>query len=57
MPGICARGPDVAKLITDMADRPAMANKIISLLSEAFNLAEFWGWWPEGTNLCRHRSC
>ncbi len=31
---------DVAKLITDMAETPAMANKVISLLSKAFNLAE-----------------
>ena len=45
---------DVAKLITDMADTPAMANKVISLLSKAFNLAEVWGWRPEGTNPCRH---
>ena len=45
---------DVAKLITDMADTPALANKVISLLSKAFNLAEVWGWRPEGTNPCRH---
>ncbi len=45
---------DVAKLITSMAGTPAMANKVISLLSKAFNLAEVWGWRPEGTNPCRH---
>jgi len=45
---------DVAKLITDMAATPAMANKVVSLLSKAFNLAEVWGWRPEGTNPCRH---
>jgi len=39
---------DIARLITDMADRPAMANKVISLLSKSFDLAEVWGW--------RHRS-
>lgn len=47
---------DVAKLIADMADTPAMANKVITLLSKAFNLAEIWGWRPEGTNPCRHIS-
>ena len=46
--------PEIARLITDMADTPAMANKVISLLSKSFNLAEVWGWRPEGTNPCRH---
>ena len=45
---------DVAQLITSMADTKAMANKALSLLSKAFNLAEVWGWRPEGTNPCRH---
>ena len=45
---------DVAKLMNEMADTPAMANKVLSLLSKAFNLAEIWGWRPEGTNPCRH---
>ena len=45
---------DIAKLITSMADTPAMANKVIALLSKAFNLAEVWCWRPEGTNPCRH---
>jgi integrase len=31
-----------------------MANQVRSLLSTAFNLAEVWGWRPEGTNPCRH---
>ena len=44
------RRADVAKLMTDMAETPAMANKALSLLSKAFNLAEVWGWRPEGTN-------
>ena len=47
---------DIAKLMTDMADTPAMANKVLSLLSKAFNLAEVWGWRPEGSNPCRHIS-
>lgn len=37
-----------------LADNPAMANKVLSLLSNAFNLAEIWGWRHEGTNPCRH---
>ena len=45
---------DIAKLIGDMADTPAMANKVVSLASTAFNLAEVWGSRPEGTNPCRH---
>ena len=48
------RRSDIAQLITDMSDTKAMANKVISLLSKAFNLAEVWGWRPEGTNPCRH---
>ena len=45
---------DIAKLATGMASTPAMANKVLSLLSKAFNLAEIWGWRPEGQNPCRH---
>jgi len=45
---------DIAKLLMDMAETPAMANKVGTLLSKAFNLAEVWGWRPEGSNPCRH---
>ena len=45
---------DIAKLMVDMSGTPAMANKALTLLSKAFNLAEVWGWRPEGTNPCRH---
>ena len=48
------RRNDVAKLLTAMADTPAMANKVQTLLSKAFNLAEIWEWRPEGSNPCRH---
>ena len=48
------RRADIAQLITDMAETKAMANKALSLLSKAFNLAEVWGWRSEGTNPCRH---
>ena len=47
---------DVARLMTEMAETPAMANKVLTLLSKAFNLAEVWGWRPEGSNPCRHVS-
>ncbi|MEM6797801.1 MAG: site-specific integrase, partial [Acidobacteriota bacterium] len=47
---------DVARLLTEMAETPAMANKVLTLLSKAFNLAEVWGWRPEGSNPCRHVS-
>ena len=30
------------------------ANRVVALLSKAFNLAEVWGWRPDGTNPCRH---
>ena len=46
--------PDIARLMTSMAATPSMANKTLTLLSKAFNLAEVWGWRPEGTNPCRH---
>ena len=45
---------DIAKTMTDLADTPAMANKVLTILSKSFNLAEIWGWRTEGTNPCRH---
>ena len=45
---------EIARLMTSMSSTPAMANKILTLLSKAFNLAEVWGWRPEGSNPCRH---
>ena len=45
---------DVAKLHSDLGATPVMANQVRGLLSTAFNLAEIWGWRPEGTNPCRH---
>lgn len=33
---------------------PTTANRAIALLSKAFNLAEMWGWRPDGSNPCRH---
>lgn len=45
---------DVSKIVTEMAETPAMANKVFSLLSKAFALAEVWGWRPEGSNPCKN---
>ena len=34
--------------------KPYLANRVLALLSKAFNLAEVWGWRPDGSNPCRH---
>lgn len=47
------RRTDVAKLMTSLAKTPSMANRLLTLLSSAFNLAEVWEWRPEGSNPCR----
>ncbi len=47
---------DIAKLMTGMSGTPAMANKVLTLLSKAFNLAEVWGLAPrrhESVSPCR----
>jgi integrase len=33
---------------------PYRANRALALLSKSFNLAEVWGWRPDGSNPCRH---
>jgi integrase len=45
---------DVIGLHTEMAEIPYAANRVVALLSKAFNLAEVWGWRPDGSNPCRH---
>ena len=45
---------DVAKLHSAMKDRPGAANRCLALLSKMFNLAEKWGYRPDGTNPTRH---
>ncbi len=44
---------DIVELHTAMAATPGAANNVRSLLSSAFNLAEAWGWRPEGSNPVR----
>ncbi len=45
---------NVARLHGAMRSNPVNANRTASLLSKAFNLAEIWGWRPDGSNPCRH---
>lgn len=45
---------DVAKLHHSMRKTPGAANRVLSLLSKMFSLAERWGLRPDGTNPCRH---
>lgn len=45
---------DVAQLHTEMAGTPNQANLTRGVLSKALQLAEVWGWRPEGTNPCRY---
>ncbi|MCP5119429.1 MAG: integrase arm-type DNA-binding domain-containing protein, partial [bacterium] len=45
---------DVQALHTELAGTPGTANVVRSVLSKAFNLAEIWGWRPDGSNPCRH---
>lgn len=45
---------DVQDLHRELADRPYQANRVLALLSKMLNLAEIWGYRPDGTNPCRH---
>jgi integrase len=45
---------DVYRLHADMAATPYQANRLVAVLSKAFNLAEVWGWRQDGSNPCRH---
>jgi integrase len=45
---------DVARLHRSGAATPYGANRVLALLSKAFNLTEEWGWRPEYSNPCRH---
>ena len=44
---------DIAKLHHDLHQTPIQANRVISLLSKMFNLAETWGLRPDNSNPCR----
>lgn len=45
---------DVSALHAELSEKPYLANRVLALLSKAFNLAEVWGWRPDGSNPCRH---
>lgn len=45
---------DVDRLHHGRRATPIQANRVLSLLSKMFNLAERWGMRPDGTNPCRH---
>jgi integrase len=44
---------DVAGLHEELRSTPYEANRLLALLSKMFNLAEEWGFRPEGSNPCR----
>ena len=45
---------DVDRFHKGLAHKPYRANRALALLSKAMNLAEVWGWRPDGTNPTRH---
>ena len=44
----------ISELMTALADRPVIANRTLACLRKMFNLAELWGYRPDGSNPCRH---
>ena len=46
--------PDIAGLMEKLAYKPADANHTFGVLRKMFNMAEVWGFRPDGTNPCRH---
>lgn len=45
---------DIAKLHHSLQHMPTTANRVLSLLSKALNLAELWGYRPNHSNPCLH---
>lgn len=45
---------DISAMMTAMADRPIIANRTLACVRKMFNLAELWGFRPDGSNPCRH---
>jgi hypothetical protein len=43
-----------SRIHAEMAETPYQANRVLAVLSKAFNLAEVWGWRLDGSNPCRH---
>ena len=44
---------DIIRLRKRMADRPTNCNRVLEVVSKAFDLAERWRWRPAGSNPCR----
>lgn len=45
---------DITKLMRDMAGTPVTANRVLACVRKMFNMAEVWGYRPDGSNPCRH---
>lgn len=45
---------DILKLHHSLKHLPTTANRVLSLISKALNLAELWGYRPDHSNPCRH---
>jgi integrase len=45
---------DIARFHSAMRETPGAANRCLALLSKMMNLAEAWGFRPDGSNPCRH---
>ena len=45
---------DLTTLMKGMEKTPTNANRVLSCLRKMFNLAELWGYRPDGSNPCRH---
>lgn len=45
---------DISEMMARLSDRPVGANRVLSSLRKMFNLAEVWGYRPDGSNPCRH---
>jgi Site-specific recombinase XerD len=44
----------VSRLHHSLRDTPYQANRVLAVVSKMFNLAERWGFRPDGSNPCRH---
>jgi integrase len=45
---------DIVRFHRSKAETPYGANRVLALLSNAFKMAEMWGWRPEYSNPCHH---
>jgi integrase len=45
---------EIARFHRSKVKMPYGANRVLALLSNAFKLAEMWGWRPDSSNPCRH---